>query len=650
MAVGHVDNDFSMSRGSFKYKKKISNKTWLDLQEISESDFGYILRYSYPKTSEEFLIHVLIKGSDMHIFMLPNKMIDNGVCNCYWISIIADPSEYIYGCGENYSILNLKGENVRIWVAEHQNTLRITKKLIKWKLFGKKPDKILNFSKYETYYSQPTFISSKLFFVHVNTTSYSEFDFRDGNRTVLYLQDLPDLHICFSDNFTGLSKKLSNFLGHQNILPDWLYDGTIIAVQGGTDKIEEKIRISNQYDIKVCGVWSQDWCGCRKTAFGYQVMWNWEWDKELYPNLDQKIKEWNQKGIKFLGYINPFIAVEKDLYKVASERGYCVKNKSGEDYMVTITTFPAAMVDFTNPDAYEWYKNIIKNNMIGLGMAGWMADFGEYLPVDCVLYSGEDPEKMHNTWPSLWAKMNHEAIYETKKESEVFFFTRSGFTDTIKYSSMMWTGDQHVDWSKDDGLPSVIPATLSLSLSGFGITHSDAGGYTTVMQMRRTKELLMRWEEMNVFSPLLRLHEGNQPENNIQFDADSETLTHLSKMSYMHYKLKNYLKYLVKMCSEEGTPVMRPLFYHYNEKQSYEEKTEYLLGRDILVAPIIDESTYERSVYLPNDNWVHLFSKTGYEGGIYKLKSPIGEPLVFIRKNSDYFSELIQITEGRVNE
>lgn len=143
---------------------------------------------------------------------------------------------------------------------------------------------------------------------------------------------------------------------------------------------------------------------------------------------------------------------------------------------------------------------------------------------------------------------------------------------------MMWTGDQHVDWSIDDGLPAVIPATLSLAMSGYGIAHSDVGGYTTIMHMRRSKELLLRWEEMNVFSPLFRTHEGNQPVNNVQFDDDEELLAQLAKCGRMHVALKDYLKGLVAEEISDGTPVMRPLFYHYDEAEAYTEKTEYLLG------------------------------------------------------------------------
>ena len=80
----------------------------------------------------------------------------------------------------------------------------------------------------------------------------------------------------------------------------------------------------------------------------------------------------------------------------------------------------------------------------------------------------------------------------------------------------MWSGDQHVDFSKAYGLPSVITSTLGMATTGIGISHSDIGGYTTILHMKRNIDLMMRWTEMNVFSPLFRCHEGNKPDINIQ--------------------------------------------------------------------------------------------------------------------------------------
>ncbi len=616
VSVGRGQASFPMKRGSFKYKEELAEKheVTLDSQNLNIERAGKRLKISFKPDREDY--------------------------NRYWITFPVGKDEHFYGCGETFSEFDLKGQNVRIWVAEHQNSNRISKKIIRQSVLGKKPDKRLSFDKYESYYVQPTFTSSAKYYVHVYGTSYMEFDFRTEGFVTIYMRENAELEIGAGDSFEEVLRLMTESLGRQRKLPEWIYDGAVLGIQEGTAVVDKKLAIAEKYGIPVAGVWCQDWSGCRRTKFGYQVMWNWQWDKDLYPNLDVKIREWKKKGVSFLGYINPFIALEKDLYQIASEKGYCVKNAQGEDYLVTITTFPAAMVDFTNPKAYEWYKGIIKENMIGLGMGGWMADFGEYLPPDCVLYSGENPELKHNEWPAIWAKLNYEAVRECGVEEEVFFFTRAGYTDTIKYSPMMWNGDQHVDWSVDDGLPSVIPATLSLAMSGYGITHSDAGGYTTIMNMTRDKELLMRWEEMNVFTPFFRTHEGNQPAKNVQFDSDEELLRHMAEMVKLHVKLKPYLMECVDRQIENGTPVIKPLFFNYDEKQAYTEKTEYLLGDDILVAPVIREGATAREVYLPEDEWVNIFDGSKYVGGIHKVEAPIGKPSVFIKRSSKWYGKI----------
>ena len=644
VSVGFGENRFTMSRGSFRYRQKISGRRRLVLTGKEEIGNGYLLTYQDKKEIGKTVCQFRVSVDGTQIRVAPEG--EDAGYNRYWITFDTNPKEHIYGCGETYSEFDLKGQNVRIWVAEHQNTRRISTKIIREKVLGKHPQRTLAFDRYESYYAQPTFVSSDKYFVHCNVNAYSEFDFRKPDKITLFFQERPELILDSGSSFVEVSEKLSALLGRQRELPSWLYDGVILGTQEGTQTVSEKIDRARAANIPVAGVWCQDWSGCRKTGFGYQVMWNWKWDENLYPGLDKKIAEWKKEGIHFLGYINPFLAIEKELYSYASKHGYCVKDQGGNDYLVTITTFPAAMIDFTNPAAYQWYKGLIKENMIGLGMDGWMADFGEYLPVDCALYSGDDPSVIHNQWPAIWARMNREAVAECGKEGEVFFFTRAGHTGTIRNSSMMWTGDQHVDWSVDDGLPSVIPATLSLAMSGYCITHSDAGGYTTIMHMRRSRELLLRWEEMNVFSPLLRTHEGNQPVNNVQFDSDEGLLQQLSKCARMHVVLKEYLMQCVSEAGRTGTPVMRPVFYHYDEEWAYREKTEYLLGRDILVAPVYKEGEVKRECYLPKDTWVHLFSGKEYSGGNVEVAAPIGEPPVFIRKDSNYFGELMDIAKA----
>ena len=620
--------EFPMEKGSFEYIDRVSGRNeedsskWLSVEEISPSEKCLRIRAVDDVTNRWYLRIPTDSLAGDSVQDLPEE-------------------EHFYGTGETFPEFDLKGQKVRVWVAEHQNAKRIARKLALWEEVGPEPKRSWPFSDYETYYAQPTFVSSRKYYVHVDSTGYVEFDFTKPGWVGIELRENAPIYIGKAESFSALSTLLSSRLGRQKCLPEWTHNGVILGIEEGPDAIDEKIRKVQKAGTPVVGIWSQDWCGCRRTGFGYQVMWNWRYDRELYPDLPEHILRWKKEGIRFLGYINPFMAIEKDIYAYAAAHGYCVKNAEGEDYLVTITTFPAAMIDLTNPAAWEWYKGIIKTNMIGIGLSGWMADFGEYLPTDCVLFSGEDPEIKHNDWPALWAKLNREAVQEAETaglipEGEVFFFTRAGSAGTVTYSDMMWNGDQHVDWSLDDGLASVIPATLSLAMSGYGLTHSDVGGYTTMGPMTRGKELMMRWEEMNSFSPMMRTHPGNQPSRSIQFDGDEEMIDHLSLCVRRFAALKDYLIPLEEENAAKGVPVMRPLFYHYDEPRAYTEKFEYLLGRDLLIAPVIEEGATSRSVYLPEDNWIHLWSGKTFTGGEVLVEAPMGKIPVFVRKNSPY--------------
>lgn len=280
---------------------------------------------------------------------------------------------------------------------------------------------------------------------------------------------------------------------------------------------------------------------------------------------------------------------------------------------------------------------MIKKNLIELGCGGWMADFGEYLPTDTFLHNGVSAEIMHNAWPALWAKCNYEALEETGKLGEILFFMHAGYTGSQKHSVMMWAGDQNVDWSLDDGLASVVPAALSLAMTGHGLHHSDIGGYTTLFEMKRTKELLLRWCDFSAFTPMMRTHEGNRPGDNWQFDGDAETIAHFARMTTVFTTLKPYIKAAVAQNAKSGLPVMRPLFLHYeDDARAYTLKYQYLFGRDLLVAPVHEEGRHDWTLYLPQDNWVNVWTGETCQGGEVTVAAPLGKPPVFYRQQSEW--------------
>ena len=158
-----------------------------------------------------------------------------------------------------------------------------------------------------------------------------------------------------------------------------------------------------------------------------------------------------------MAYISTFLAdpaekpnVQRNLYEEAIAAGYLVNQEDGSPYPIAITDFDASLVDLTNPDARQWLKDIIRDNLIGSGFSGWMADFGEYLPTDAVLHSGEKAEDFHNKYPVIWAKTVYEALKESGKLGDIVYFTRSGYSHVSKYTPLVWAGDQLVNWSMDD--------------------------------------------------------------------------------------------------------------------------------------------------------------------------------------------------------
>ncbi|MGH8296777.1 MAG: alpha-glucosidase, partial [Steroidobacteraceae bacterium] len=368
---------------------------------------------------------------------------------------------------------------------------------------------------------------------------------------------------------------------------------------------------------------------------------DWKWNPARYPRLDERIAALRERGIRFLGYVNPYLCTDGTLYPRAAAAGHLVRRLDrDEPYLVDFGEFNCAMVDFTRPEAVEWFEEeVIGRNLIDLGLSGWMADFGEYLPVDVRLASAEDGALAHNAWPVLWARVNAEAVARRGKTGETLFFMRAGFSGVQRHCPLLWAGDQSVDFSRHDGLQTVICAALSSGLLGNAYHHSDIGGYTSLFGNVRNAELLQRWAEMAAFTAVMRSHEGNRPRNNLQIDEDPQVLAHFARMTRMHRHLAPYLRALTAEAVATGLPLQRPLFLHFqDDRDAFADQTSYLLGADLLIAPVIEAGAQRRRAYLPaGTRWRHLWSGEELPGGAEaQVEAPIGRPPVFFRADSPH--------------
>ena len=357
----------------------------------------------------------------------------------------------------------------------------------------------------------------------------------------------------------------------------------------------------------------------------------------------------NDEGIRFLGYVNPYLAVDGTLFPEAEAAGYFAKDQFGRTAIVDFGEFDCGVIDFTNPEAADWFaEEIIGRRMLDFGLSGWMADFGEYLPIDVELANGIDAKLMHNAWPTLWAEVNAMAVESRGRAGDALFFMRAGFTGVQRHCPLLWGGDQSVDFSRHDGLVTVICAALSSGLLGNAYHHSDIGGYTSLFGNVRTPELIMRWAEMAAFTPVMRTHEGNRPRDNVQVDQDPDVLAHFARMTRIYVHLGKYLKSLSREASTCGLPVQRPLFLHFeHDPKTYAIQDAYLYGSELLVAPVWHAAQEERLVYLPEGaDWVHVWSGEEFAGGEeVTVASPIGHPPVFYRADA-LFKETFAALRG----
>lgn len=559
------------------------------------------------------------------------------------LRLCAGPEERIFGCGEQYSHFNLRGKKVPLFTQEQG--IGRGPNPVKWAA-----DLVAGAggNRFSTYFALPVFVSSALYSCYCRCRAWCGFDFRRRDRHELLFWEMPE-EIVFdtAPDMASLSGRLARFSGLQPALPDWVYEGLILGAQGGTDTALRKLSSLRSGGAAVSALWIQDWEGRRLTSFGSQLFWNWQMDKELYPDLPATIKRLNHEGVRVLGYINPFLAIDGPLFREASAYGYLVRKADGSDYIIQTAGFPAALLDLSHPEAFAWIKSIIKRNLIGIGLAGWMADFGEYLPIDAVLHSGESGETAHNRYPALWAQASYEAVAEAGKLDEILFFNRSGHLDSARHVPAFWAGDQMVSWCHDDGLASIIPAALSLGVCGVGQWHADIGGYTTLAWVRRSRELLLRWIELSAFTPLMRSHEGNRPERNAQLWDNPETVSQSARFSRIYRTLAPYRRQVAAEYRGHGLPFMRPLFFYYqNSANDWNQKYSWLYGRDLLVAPVRRPRRFRHRLWLPDDRWVHIWSGRIFTGGWHTVAAPVGQPPVFFRADSEWRDLFLGLETG----
>lgn len=435
-------------------------------------------------------------------------------------------------------------------------------------------------------------------------------------------------------------------------LAAWTADGAVVGLQGGTEKVRDKLRTLLDAGARISGVWLQDWTGQRTTSFGDRLWWTWQLDEQRYPDWPVLVDELADRGIRTTTYVNPFLVdadapgapAVRNLWAEAAAAGHLVADEAGDPVLLDQGGYSASLIDLTDPSARSWFADIIAEEVLADGVSGFMADFGEGLPFDAVLADG-DPRWRHNEWPRLWAETVRLGCERAGRPDCVTWF-RSGALGQEEYASTYWAGDQLVSWSEQDGLRSALLGILSSGVSGWPLVHSDVGGYTSidavVKDYTRSPELLARWAELEAFGVLMRTHEGNRPDVNTQVYSDPGTAEAFAGATRLYAALAPYREAVVDEAVETGVPALRHGWLTAPGSPAADVDTQFFLGSDVLVAPVLDAGATTVDVALPAGSWTHLITGERLDGSTTAtVDAPLGTPAAFVRTDSPWAERLV---------
>jgi alpha-glucosidase len=581
------------------------------------------------------------------------------------LGVASDVDERVFGLGEQFprDTLDLKGRVIPVVVQEQgigrgEPGISETMELLSPGSSG---------SEVSTYHAVPQVLTSlnRGFFLENTETSF--FDLTAADRIdVRVHSDVMRLRVLHGTSPLELVQRFTEFAGRMRPPPTWIDEGAIVALARDLDLGLQKAATLRQRGARIAAVWNQTWCGTATTMIGEQVLWNWALSPAREAPWGAYVDALQTAGARVVCYVNPMFRDlpadadpgTRNLFREAVDGGFVVRTAAGGTYLLQQGVFEVALLDLSNPDARVWMKSVLRDEVLGRARcSGWMADFAEALPFDAVLASGEPAAAWHNRYPVEWARLHREALEEAGRLDDVLVFHRSGFTTTPTFSGMQWEGDQAVTWDRFDGIRSALHGLLNGAFSGIALNHSDAGGYTGVPigdpPVERAADLLQRWVEMNAFTALLRTHEGNQPARNAQVYGDDVLAEHFARFTRVYAALAPYRRALYQEAAAKGWPVVRPLAMHAPEvDRAWTISDQFLLGADVLVAPVLDpcgdvaDCALSRSVWLPPGEWRHLWTGATHgtagaaTGTDVTVPAPLGQPPVFLRVGSGVAASL----------
>ena len=367
--------------------------------------------------------------------------------------------------------------------------------------------------------------------------------------------------------------------------------------------------------------------------FHWTLQGEWKFDPEKWPDPAGMVRELEEMGIKVMVSIWPTVNSLSENWEEMRRRGLLVRNESGIPVqMLFVDNKPAGPVylqfyDATHPEARQFLWERARDNYYRHGIHIFWLDEAEPdmwpMHPENLRYHLGNGMQVTNLYPLFYARGFYEGM-RAEGQKEILNLCRCAWAGSQRYGAAIWSGDIH---STFEALQAQVRAGMSMGLSGIPWWTSDIGGFFSGdPSTPYFRELIVRWFQYGVFCPLFRLHGYREPTTwypvmqgspNEVWSFGEEAYAIIKELLFLRERLRPYIVEQMRLASDNGTPLMRPLFFEFpDDANSRPVDDQFMFGPDLLVAPVLHQGLRSRQVYLPaGTTWTDVWSERVFEGG-----------------------------------
>ncbi|MBE5780130.1 MAG: hypothetical protein E7331_12485 [Clostridiales bacterium] len=387
--------------------------------------------------------------------------------------------------------------------------------------------------------------------------------------------------------------------------------------------------------------------------FHWTEQGEWKFDPKYWPDPEGMCRELKELGIQPIVSIWPTINPNSENFRHMNDAGMLVRTETGQ-YGTFSFYGQQTFFDSTNPETQKYVWDIVKHNYYDKGIHNFWLDEAEpeVHPQQfwhLHFYKGNGAQTAM-LYPYYYSKMFYEGL-KNAGEDKIILLTRAAYPGSQRFGSAVWNGDIPSTWQ---ALRQSVVSGLSMAVCGIPWWNSDIGGFLFAdTQSDDFRELIVRWFQFGLFSPIMRLHGSRQripgtpvrnpgiieptggPNEIWRFGDRAYPI--IEKLIHLRNKLRPYILALTEEASQKGLPLMRPMFYQYpDDEKCYQLSDQYMFGGSILFAPIMERGQTSRDVYLPGGRWVLTKDGSVYEGGqTVSVHAELEDFIAFVPEGDD---------------